>query len=54
MLSGAIIGAGAVVEDSIVAGAVGPEAVVVRTVVGSEGKIPSREQLRDARVPAAE
>jgi mannose-1-phosphate guanylyltransferase len=54
VLSGAIIGAGAVVEDSIVAGTVGPEAVVVRTVVGSEGKIPSREQLRDARVPAAE
>jgi mannose-1-phosphate guanylyltransferase len=54
VLSGAIIGAGAVVEDSIVAGTVGPESVVVRTVVGSEGKIPSREQLRDARVPAAE
>ena len=54
VLSGAVIGAGAVVEDSIIAGTVGPEAVVVRTVVGSEGKIPSREQLRDARVPAAE
>ena len=54
VLSGATIGAGAVVEDSIIAGTVGPEAVVVRTVVGSEGKIPSREQLRDARVPAAE
>ena len=33
---------------------VGPDAVVVRTVVGSEAKIPSREQLRDARVPAAD
>ena len=54
VLSGATIGAGAIVEDSIIAGTVGPEAVVVRTVVGSEGKIPSREQLRDARVPAAE
>ena len=54
VLSGADIGAGAVVEDSIVAGVVGPEAVVVRTVVGSEAKIPSREQLRDARVPAAD
>jgi len=54
VLSGAMIGAGAVVEDSIIAGTVGPEAVVVRSVVGSDGKIPSREQLRDARVPAAD
>jgi mannose-1-phosphate guanylyltransferase len=54
VLSGAVIGAGAIVEDSIVAGVVGAEAVVVRTVVGSEGKIPPREQLRDARVPAAD
>jgi len=54
VLSGAVIGAGAVVEDSIVAGIVGPEAVVVRTVIGSEAKIPSREQLCDARVPAAD
>ncbi len=51
ILPGATIGAGAVVEDSIVAGAVGSRAVVVRTVVGADGKIADGEQLHDARVP---
>ena len=45
------IGAGAVVEDSIVAGAVGRDAVLVRTVVGADAKISDGEHLRDARVP---
>jgi mannose-1-phosphate guanylyltransferase len=51
VLSGARIGRGARVEDAIVAGAIGAEAVVVRTVVGADAKIPDGEQLHDARVP---
>jgi len=51
VLPGATIGPGAVVKDSIVAGTVGAGAVVVRTVVGAEAKIPDGEQLHDARVP---
>jgi mannose-1-phosphate guanylyltransferase len=51
VLPGASIGAGAVVEDSIVAGVVGDGATVVRTVVGADAKIPNGEQLHDARVP---
>jgi mannose-1-phosphate guanylyltransferase len=51
VLAGAVIGAGALIEDSIVAGLVGAGAVVVRTVVGSDAKIPDGEQLHDARVP---
>jgi mannose-1-phosphate guanylyltransferase len=51
VLPGARIGPGAVVEDSIVAGAVGRDAVLVRTVVGADAKISDGEHLRDARVP---
>jgi mannose-1-phosphate guanylyltransferase len=51
VLPGSTIGRGAVVEDSIVAGSIGAAAVVVRTVVGAEAKIPDGEQLHDARVP---
>ena len=51
VLPGGRIGAGAVVEDSIVAGAVGRDAVLVRTVVGADAKISDSEHLRDARVP---
>jgi mannose-1-phosphate guanylyltransferase len=51
VLPGASIGASAIVEDSIVAGTIGAGAVVVRTVVGAEAKIPDGEQLHDARVP---
>lgn len=51
VLPGASIDADAVVEDSIVAGHVGRGAVVVRTVVGADGKIPDGEQLHDARCP---
>jgi len=51
VLPGARIGPGAVVEDSIVAGMIGVDAVLVRTVVGSDAKIADGEQLIDARVP---
>ena len=51
LLAGARIGAGAVVEDSIVAGSVGRQARLVRTVVGADAKIADGEHLLDARVP---
>ena len=51
VLPGAHVGAGAIVEDSIVAGVVGRGARLVRTVVGADGKIPDGEHLNDARVP---
>ena len=51
VLPGGRIGPGAVVEDSIVAGSVGRDAVLVRTVVGADAKISDGEHLRDARVP---
>ena len=43
---------GAFVEDSIVAGVIGQEARLSRTVVGADAKIADREQLHDARVPS--
>jgi mannose-1-phosphate guanylyltransferase len=51
VLPGARIGPGAVVEDSIVAGEIGRDVVLVRTVVGADAKISDGEHLRDARVP---
>jgi mannose-1-phosphate guanylyltransferase len=51
VLPGARVCRGARVEDAIVAGVVGAAAVVVRTVVGADAKIPDGEQLHDARVP---
>ena len=51
VLPGARIGPEAVVEDSIVAGDVGRDAVLVRTVVGADAKIADGEHCRDARVP---
>ena len=53
LLPGADVGAGALVEDSIVAGVIGQEARISRTVVGSDAKIADREQLHDARVPSS-
>ena len=52
LLPGADVGEGAFVEDSIVAGVIGQEARLSRTVVGADAKIADREQLRDARVPS--
>jgi ADP-glucose pyrophosphorylase len=52
VLPGARIGPRAVVEDSIVAGDVGADAVLVRAVVGADAKISAGEHLSDARVPA--
>lgn len=51
LLPGAHVGADASIEDSIVAGTVGREAVLVRTVVGRDAKISDGEQCCDARVP---
>ena len=52
LLPGAVIGADAALEDSVVAGTIGPGATVVRTVVGADAKIADREHVHDARVPA--
>ena len=51
LLPGATVGAGAVVEDSIVMGTVGDRARVVRAVVGAGAIIPDGESVVDARVP---
>ena len=51
LLPGAVVGGGAVVEDSIVAGAVGDGARVVRSVVGADAMIPDGEHVHDARIP---
>ena len=54
VLPGASSAHGATVEESIVAGSVGPASRLVRTVVGADGKIADGEQYVDARVPAVD
>jgi mannose-1-phosphate guanylyltransferase len=52
VLPGATVGAEAVVEDSIVMGAVGARARAVRAVVGAGAIIPDGESAVDTRIPA--
>ncbi len=51
LLPGATIGAGTVIERSIVAGTVGADAVVADCVVGHVGVVDEGADLRSARVP---
>jgi ADP-glucose pyrophosphorylase len=51
LLPGATVGAGALVERSIVAGTVGADAVLHDSVVGHTGVVPDGTDLRSARVP---
>lgn len=52
VLSGASIGPGATVRSSIVMGDIGPDAVVVDSVIGAHGSVPQAAVLEHARVPA--
>jgi mannose-1-phosphate guanylyltransferase len=51
LLPGAVVGADAVVEGSVVAGTVGRDVRLVRSVVGADAIIPDGEQHTDARIP---
>ncbi len=54
VLPGAVIGANAVVRDSVVMGTVGPGAWVERCVLGADGVVAADERVADERRPAPE
>jgi mannose-1-phosphate guanylyltransferase len=54
VLAGGRIGAGAVVQRSVVAGSVGVGAIVVDSVIGADGIVASGAELHDIRLPAAD
>ena len=51
LLPGAIVGAGATIERSLIMGAVGNEAVVRDSMIGAEGHVGDGEMLVDATTP---
>jgi len=54
LLPGALVGDGAIVTDSIVAGRVGPGAVVHECVIGRTGTVAASAAISGTRVPPPE